>query len=424
MNSTKINSNHKKSNRTGSFLMYEAELVRDEDNGSVIEMLEEAYEVDSLEGSGILYNNHPTYSRSLAIRDGNKIAASLSIFTSDNIIRGIRLPYAGIGSVATAPKYRNKGMCRALFKAAFKDMHEKGEVISALHPFLEQFYEKFGYARAEEFYRHSFEVENLRNTTISNDFTARKLMDMDKAGDVLNIIKSMGRFGSRVFPSLKTIERAIKQGNVFLFERMNEAVGVILLYVTSFDPKYGPEPFEIGQKGLHSGYSTAFTTEEVFPAMIKLLRDLCIEKKGTRIVLLGQREFPVRNFVINRNETSTKINPGFMVRIIDFVKFCRLIKIPVEARNRVVIQIKDDMCPWNEGVYSIQPSEGKLTVEETETETSPEVVMDAISLSRVISGLNTATILRALGLLQCTQETAQKLDAIFSQETLFVFDRV
>ena len=52
---------------------------------------------------------------------------------------------SGIGNVATCPHRRNQGGVRACFERALAEMEEKGQYLTALHPFSNGYYKKFGY---------------------------------------------------------------------------------------------------------------------------------------------------------------------------------------------------------------------------------------------------------------------------------------
>ncbi|MFX1255425.1 MAG: enhanced intracellular survival protein Eis [Promethearchaeota archaeon] len=397
------------------------EEAKKEDFDKIIEVIKIAYEADAISPNES--NNYPTYSRSIVVRVNNKIVSSLNIYNSDNIIRGTKLSCGGIGAVVTLPEHRKKGYCRKAMYEAFKNMYEKGEVVSTLEPFKEEFYEQFGYAIAEEFIRHSFDVANLRSLETSPvTYQIRKITDVKEAEAVLSLVKQRISFGSCIFPPIENIRNGIKNGNFFIFEKNSQPVGVISLGIVVYDPKYNPEPFEINQKGLHSGYSTAFTEEEVIPAMLAHIKQFCLETNGTRIVLLGQKEFPVRDFMKNRKEIHARITPGFMIRVINFKMFCKSIKIPKEACHPIVIKIEDEQCPWNNGTFKLIPKEGNLLVEESKD--NIDVIVSSQALSKIIAGLLPISSIRLLGEIECSKETVDKLQAIFPQESYFVFDRI
>lgn len=67
----------------------------------------------------------------------------------------------GIGSVATNPKYRNKGYSKKLINHALSIMNKRGYVLSSLAPFLTSFYKKFGYSNTLSFYELTYQMKQL-----------------------------------------------------------------------------------------------------------------------------------------------------------------------------------------------------------------------------------------------------------------------
>ena len=53
--------------------------------------------------------------------------------------------WGGVAGVATYPEFRRSGLVRQLMTAFFAKMRDNGQSISALYPFSEHFYERFGY---------------------------------------------------------------------------------------------------------------------------------------------------------------------------------------------------------------------------------------------------------------------------------------
>ncbi|MCA9833065.1 MAG: GNAT family N-acetyltransferase [Thermomicrobiales bacterium] len=73
--------------------------------------------------------------------------AKVAIVPMTTNVRGTVVPMGGISGVASMPIARRGGHIRELLHRAIKDMHEQGEVVSALYPFKSSYYEKFGYAK-------------------------------------------------------------------------------------------------------------------------------------------------------------------------------------------------------------------------------------------------------------------------------------
>lgn len=85
---------------------------------------------------------------SLAVFVDGQLVSRLVNDTYRQSIRGAWRTVGGIGGVCTYPEHRRRGYVRHLFNATFEDMREKGQVGSALYPFDEAFYARFGYVSA------------------------------------------------------------------------------------------------------------------------------------------------------------------------------------------------------------------------------------------------------------------------------------
>ena len=59
------------------------------------------------------------------------------------------VPMAGVGGVGTLPAYRRGGAIRACMEASFKDLYNRGYVLSSLYPFSSVFYRQFGFENGQ-----------------------------------------------------------------------------------------------------------------------------------------------------------------------------------------------------------------------------------------------------------------------------------
>ncbi len=399
---------------------YTIEIATKDDYNSLNELLFEAFGDDIIR-NGFKVLEYPSFSRSIILKDANKVISNVTIFSLEAIIRGSSMPCAGVGSVSTRKEYQKKGLCRRTMIEAFKNMKTNGEVISLLEPFDECFYQKFGYAIAEEFLRHSFEVKNLKDFP-QRGITARKVVDSEEAFVIKELIRSMAHIGSRVLPPADFIKNLIKNGVAFIFENEGKPVGYIGLYKTTFDPKYKPEPFEEWQKGVHSSYSHAYTDPKVIPDMLRFIKEYCVAEGGTRIVILSQKDMPIRDFLKNRKKSHVRITPGFMIRIIDFERFCSLLKINPNLSCKITLEIIDKECYWNNGLYKLQAREGELEV--SRTDENPDFQLKAKDISMIAGGLIPISSMILTGNIRCSKEIAKNLQMIFPLDGLFVYDRI
>jgi len=142
---------------------------------------------------------------------------------------------------------------------------------------------------------------------------------------------------------------------------------------------------------------------------------------GVPCIWEGLPCIPIQEFVKDRFALKVQRVGGFMLRVIDFQKYCELIKIPESANKVVIIKINDRFCEWNSGVWKLKPNKGKIIV--TQTTEEPEITIDDLMLSRIIGGLTPTKMLLVTGQLQYSPETANNLESIFPHEYYYVWNR-
>ena len=112
-----------------------------------------------------------------------------------------------------------------------------------------------------------------------------------------------------------------------------------------------------------------------------------------------------------------------MMRIVDFEYYCSSIKVSNHCTARLSLKLIDDECPWNNGVYSLSANNGKLTVERIDGSSKPDITLKPYALALVIGGRTPALLLRELGKIECSEDVAHQLDALFPVENFISYFR-
>ncbi|MHA1926619.1 MAG: GNAT family N-acetyltransferase [Candidatus Thorarchaeota archaeon] len=345
----------------------------------------------------------------VALQDA-KVRACLSFFASEsNIIRGKPLRYGGVWGVGTDPQYRKQGMIAALVAESFSRMKEEGIVLSILDPFFPPFYEKFGYAQAESRVVHTFKNDNLKSAKATAGISTRVLDDVSESKKVLRVQESMARFGSRVFFQKESLENQIKKGHYHIFERNGEPVGEIKFRFK----KVADWEFNLVIS------TTSYTSIDILPSIIDLVAKY--SSNAREVKWYCDPEIPITYFMKDPDDAPVTTSGRMMMRVTDFQGYCSSIRVPSNATDSIVIELEDRLCDWNAGTYGIHPTNGDLKVDSVTT--TPEVVLNSLNLSRVISGRSPATMLRGVGDIECSKETAVKLDTIFPNESFVSYQR-
>ena len=343
--------------------------------------------------------------------DGDKVVANMCFFASkptNNIIRGKPLRFAGVWAVATDPVYRNRGFIRELFKASFLRMHEEATYLSILDPFKRSFYEQFDYALGEKRARHIFKPDQLRTGLTREDIQVHEMLSSDDASKVLEVEKSMTRFGSRFLSSEEYISGMIKKGHYFLLEADSEPVGTVAFQFAEAHPLYNLIVI-----------NTRYKYDDVFPSIVELVSNHSVN--AAKITWYTDYQVPVRHYFSDYSTTESHILGSMMMRVIDFEEYCKAIAIPKNSTKRVTIEVKDEYCPWNSAIYLLTPDDGQLEVEKTNQ--APDIKLNAFQLSKIISGVSPAVMLLSQNEISCSKEIAANLTAIFPEDEFVSYIR-
>ncbi len=402
--------------------MYEIREGREEERESVVELLTKVFRpIESfrewwIDGWRKFWNRPQFENWAFVATHKGRVVANLSFFKNDNLncIRGNPVCFGAVWAVGTELEHRRQGLLRALFQKAFPMMNKHGMVLSILDPSPYQgaqiAYEKCGYAVAECRVKHDFPPGALRTVEGNPDITVRKLKNAEEHRTVADLEFGMSRYGSRVFTWSNAFEQAIKDRQLFLFERGSEAVACANCSIIRTDED---STLQVAM--------TYFTSYEVLPSTIGLISQL--SANVANVEWICEPQIPVRDFVQNVHRCKTQSIGTMMLRIVNFEGYCKSIQVSDLAEGRLVLKLTDSLCPWNEGIYELNARERKLEVNRGNYEKEIEVTLTPFQLSKVIGGLIPSSKLQELGIITCSPETARMLEAIFPRDSFLSYVR-
>lgn len=401
------------------YSMIEIREAREEDRESVVRVLWKAFESttpyeDFLKQEWIKrWNNPEKENYAYVAVDEGKVVSSLSFFTTadeEQIIRGAPVRFGGVWAVATDPAYRRRGLVRKLFDISLPRMRDESVPLSILDPFYRPFYEKFSYALAEKRAYHVFTRDQIRVGKTRNDITSREARDPDDRKSIQQIERSMARFGSRFFASGESLDYVMKNGIMHILEDDSGPVGSVWFNFTKGQPREPPE--------LTVGISR-YTRDDVFPSIVELVRNHSVNV--SKVTWWTDADVPVRHYFSDIHRTESHLTGSMMMRVVDIEGYCRSIKIPEDTTEKVTIELVDDQCPWNTGVYTLVPDGGNLTAERSDSK--PDISLTAFQLSELIGGIIPPTLLRSLQEINCDTQTARRLEDIFPADAFVSYIR-
>lgn len=285
-----------------------------------------------------------------------ELVAKVTNWPFQQSVRGVMKRCAGIAGVATDPLHRRKGYGRQLLKATFEKIHEQGQVVSSLYPFLESFYAKFGYVTTNDQLQLTFPTRNLAHhlpyAKLPDGWSIERLKAADAFAQYRAFLRDIAPtyHGFVVRESLDeyTWRNYIAKDQLVIFLQHNgRTVGTARYKVES---------------NLSSGKLTIYDIYwHTLPARDHLFGFFAMHDvnlpETTMTVPMGV------NFHTWFRDPTTPYklyvdHTAMMCRVIDPIG--ALEGLPAEKNGRFTFQYKDPHCPWVEGTYELVGKDGRL----------------------------------------------------------------
>lgn len=319
----------------------------------------------------------------LGMFNGQTLMAMIRNYTFNQCVRGEIKKMGGISHVATFPEYRLNGYMKVLIKAAFIDMKEKRQCVSTLHPFNESFYEKLGYVGTNDNllvkasldgFSHYLKSESNMGTGWEEQ--RRRAVDVQREFESFKLQLDLFENHGLVFLNKMSVEywKEDHEDVIVVFIKKNDEVMAAAKYI-----KMG-----YGENG------KIFVCEMYWrniESRFMLFRYFAKHKEQLSYIELrvpyGANFFEwikdsSRPFEIKGN------NRAWMARIIDVVEAINDIRVNLE--DEITIEIKDESCEWNNGIYRIQTVNNKLKTMKCYG-IQPNVKMDIKGLTALLYGV-------------------------------------
>jgi predicted acetyltransferase len=349
--------------------------------------------------------------RMLAAFDDGKIVGGAGAFSFKvTVPGGAAVPCAGVTVVGVLPTHRRRGILRSMMRVQLEDAHERGEPIATLFASEETIYGRYGYGLASL----NFNVE------------VPKSMNAFRPG-----LETVGRVrfvepdeAAKLFPPVYDAVRAVTPG---MFERSAtwwEAR--VLNDPPEFRGGGGPKHFVVHEvDGVPQGYAiyrlsgewgdfgpesavraneVVEATPEAAVALWRFLLDIDWTKAATTWLL--PVDHPLFLLLARPNQARLRLGDGLWTRLVD-------VGAALSARTyagdgSVVLDVRDEVCPWNEGRWCVEGGEV------SPTDDAADLALDVADLGSVyLGGFSFRELGRAGHVEELAQGAIDRADSIF-----------
>lgn len=353
--------------------------------------------------------------RMLGAFDGPQIVGGASAVTFRLTVPGATLPAAGVTGVGVVPTHRRRGIMTALMRRQLDDIHERGEPLALLHASEAQIYGRFGYGMTSQLSVLSIERPY---TAMLGRYEPRQVRLLSRA----DALSEFPKIYDRVAPE--------QPGMV----ARNEAWWEYRIRDIEEDPSPGSQaPFFALAKGPDGGEGYAIyqmkpadwsdgtpngvlevvelvaATREAYAALWSYCFSVDLIERVT--AWLRPPDEPLVHMLVDPRRMKFRLRDATWARIVDAP--AALAGRRYATTDRVVLEVRDAFCPWNEARFEVEGSPDGASC--TPTMREPDLVLSAEELGAIfLGGTRVETLWRAGRLDEVTPGAVRRADAMFA----------
>jgi predicted acetyltransferase len=351
--------------------------------------------------------------RSIAAYDGQRIVGTTSAYSMSLTVPGGTVPMPGVTMVSVLPTHRRRGLLRAMMRRQLDDFREAGEAVAGLWASESSIYGRYGYGLAAAI----LEVEIARErTAFARPFTdpgRTSLVDKDDA------LKVMPEVYARVLPARPgMLERAPQWWDYLFSDQERHRHGAGPLQYVVHEGSGGPDGYaayaikEKWEEGFPAGRLSVKELIAETPEAYAGLWNLCLNVDLISRIQAWPRpvDEPLPYLLAEPRRLRMVVRDGLWVRLIDVP--AALAARTYGAEGEVVLEVRDEFCPWNQGRFRL--AAGPQGASSSRTRARPDILLDAEDLGAAYLGGTSFHSLRWAGRVEeRTDGAVRRADSMF-----------
>ena len=358
------------------------------------------------------------FDRTLAVFDNQEIVATAGIFSYEMTVPGGTAACGGVTRVTVMPTHRRRGLLTAMMRQQLHDMHERGEALAALYASEAPIYGRFGYGLAT--YQAEMEVTRSRADFASQPASVGQI----KMVDVPAAVSAFSRVWARVLPTQPGMLGLDEHWwRNILQDPEGQRQGFTAHYRVVYQSGGAPTGFAL--------YRVKLDWDSMGPTgVLKLEALMAVDADAYRALwhyLLGvdlmvkiiaeQRRVdePLRFLLADSRQPKIVIQDGIWLRLVDVASALAARRYAVDGR--LVIEVHDALCPWNEGRFEIDGGPSAAGCQRCDRE--PDLEITVADLGAVYLAGNRFRALQEAG-----RVIERRPGALTRADLMFAADRV
>ncbi len=324
--------------------------------------------------------------RTLAVFDGEtQVGGGMAATFRMTVPGGESLPTAGITSVGVMPTHRRRGILTSLMREQLEDVHRRGEPLAALWASESGIYGRFGYGMAA--YSATVKIARAYSAFAGPVEPAERIRLVDRA----EALRTFPEVYERVVSERPGhIARNAAWWDYTTTDLEHDRNGASEYFYALLEQDGRPEGYAFYR--IKQDWSGHLPAGEVFveeleaaspTALAQLWRFLLdVDLVATVSAQHRPADEPLFFLLADPRRLERRLYDGLYVRVVDVP--AALAGRRYRAPGRLVVEVRDGFCPWNEGRYALEG--GPDGAECAPTEAEPDLILDATALGAAYLG--------------------------------------
>lgn len=349
--------------------------------------------------------------------DGNSMVGATSAAPFELTVPGGGfLPCAGITSVGVLPTHRRQGVLRRLMRAQLDDIRERGQPMAYLWASEASIYQRYGYGVGA--LMGSVDIRRT-GTPFLRPFERRGRVRMIDRQEAMKIMPSVYE---RVRPTRPGfLGRDEIWWPVLFHDPEHERDGATPLFFVVHESDEGVEGYvayrvkeewddSVGPNGAMRIEELMASTSDAYASLWRY----CLDVDLVRRVKAWKRpaDEPLLHMLVEPRALGLSVRDGTWLRLVD-------VRAALEARmyaaeGRLVLDLRDPFCPWNEGRWELEAGSDRADVRPSDSD--PDVMLQVEDLAAMFLGAVAPSALARAGRIEASPEAVARADRLFATE--------
>ena len=305
--------------------------------------------------------------RAIGAYDGDRVVGTAGIFSFDFTIPGGVVPAAGVTFVGVQPTHRRRGVLRRMMRMQLDAVHDRGESLAVLWASEGSIYQRFGYGLSTMLTRLAVELDRGAFRTPHAPSGVIRFIDVDEAERLVPPIhdaiapvrpgffaRTPAFWDSEVFRDPDHWRRGASEAFYAVHDVAGEVDGFARYRVRDRWDDGGPR-------------STVIVTDKLAltpAAELDLWRflldiDLMAKLEAWNVA----PDDPIILSALEPRRLGISLGDGMWLRVVDVSAALAQRRYGVDGR--IVLEVSDEFCDWNEGRWALSVDDGTPLVEPT-----------------------------------------------------------